>query len=143
MDTNSEENPDPIRFIWNVTPSSKLQQARSVIHPAFHYTPLANPNVARLEYNPLACSCEAVFNKYCPIDYNMKSIRCCFCQNIMPLPANYAKSISPKKLPYELMPENSTFEYKVDHRNQTQKNPNALPASSNKCFLFAIDLCIL
>lgn len=48
MEIDQEENPDSIRFIWNVTPNTKVQQARSVIHPAFHYTPLGNQNISRL-----------------------------------------------------------------------------------------------
>lgn len=57
MENEREDNPDSIRFIWNATPSSKQQQARSVIHPAFHYTPLANQAINKLEYTPLFCSC--------------------------------------------------------------------------------------
>jgi hypothetical protein len=48
MENEGEDNIDSIQFIWNVTPSSKVQQARSVIHPAFHYTPLGNQNIAKL-----------------------------------------------------------------------------------------------
>lgn len=98
-----------MRFIWNRTPSSKVQQARSIIHPAFHYTPLAVANVTRLEYAPLTCACEAVLNKFCPIDYTKKAVECCFCNAINPLPPQYAKTIAPGKLPYELAPHISTF----------------------------------
>lgn len=100
---------DSTRFIYNVTPKSKIQLAKSAIHPAFHYTPLEFPNITQLEYNPLTCACEAVFNKFCPIDYNNKTIKCCICGTITGLPGNYAKQIQPGKLPYEFMPANSTF----------------------------------
>lgn len=100
MENETEDNPDSIRFIWNVTPSSKVQQARSIIHPAFHYTPLGSQGINKLEYTPLFCSCEAVLNKFCSIDFNLKTVRCCFCQSSTPLPQAYVQSISPKKLPY-------------------------------------------
>lgn len=143
MENEREDNPDSIRFIWNATPSSKLQQARSVIHPAFHYTPLANQAKSKLEYTPLFCSCEAVLNKFCTIDYNLKTVRCCFCQTVTPLPQAYVQFISPKKLPYEFMPENSTFEYKLMNKAQNPPKANAMPKSSAKCLLFVLDLCIL
>lgn len=144
---------EPIRFTWNATPNSKVQQARSMIHPAFHYTPLASQNVPKLDYNPLVCSCEAIFNQYCPIDYHMKTITCCFCGVRTSLPPNYAKIISPEKLPYELMPEISTYDYgmqtPIHTHNQTlkvnsqEKKEKNLPVSSSHCFLFVVDLCLL
>ena len=140
MDTEIEDNPDSVRFIWNTTPSSKVQQARSVIHPAFHYTPLAATNVPRLEYAPLTCSCEAVFNKFSRIDFHRKTVECSFCNVSMPLPPNYAKAITPDKLPYELNPQISTFEYKIESKTPPKQD---LPATSNNCLLFLVDLCIL
>lgn len=95
--------------MYNTAPRTKIQLAKSYIHPAFHYTPLEFPNIPQLDYNPLTCACESVFNKFCPIDFNTKSIKCCICGMISPLPANYSKHIQPGKLPYELMPSNSTF----------------------------------
>jgi len=103
MDT-TQHIQDTIRFVWNTTPSSKVQQARCSIHPAFHYTPLGGESIISMEYTPLICTCEAVLNKFCSIDYNLKSVRCCFCHAVIPLPANYAKAISPQKLPFELSP---------------------------------------
>lgn len=100
---------DPLRFIYNVTPSSKVLQGKSAIPAAFHYTPQEKLACAQLKYAPLTCSCEAVFNSYCEINYNQKSVRCCFCGMSVQLPANYAQNISPQKLPYEFMAENSTF----------------------------------
>ena len=105
----NEDNPDAIRFVWNSTPSSKVQQARSIIHPALHYAPLAANDLPRLEYVPLTCTCEAILNKFCPIDYNKKTVECCMCNATNPLPPQYAKVISPDKLPYELMPHISSF----------------------------------
>lgn len=104
---------DSVRFIYNVTPRTKVQLAKSYIHPAFHYNPLEFPSISQLDYAPLTCACESIFNKFCPIDYNAKTIKCCICGNLTPLPANYAKHISPGKLPYEFMAANSTFEFKA------------------------------
>ena len=140
MDTEIDENPDSVRFIWNSTPSSKVQQARTIIHPAFHYTPLANTAVTRLEYAPLTCTCEAVFNKFSPIDFVRKTVECCFCNVVVPLPPNYAKVITPEKLPYELNPQISTFEYKIENKVAPKQD---LPLTSNNCLLFLVDLCIL
>ena len=100
---------DPIRFIYNVTPSTKILQGKSSIPAAFHYTPLSKLKSTFLEYSPLTCSCEAVFNPYCPIDFNQKSIRCCICGNVTQLPPNYAQHIHPHKLPYEFIHTNTTL----------------------------------
>jgi len=32
--------PNPLRFIYNKTPNTKILQGKSAIPPAFHYTPL-------------------------------------------------------------------------------------------------------
>jgi hypothetical protein len=145
MDPSEEENLDSIHFIWDITPNSKVQQARSAIHPAFHYTPyspLPRANDRSLEYTPLTCNCEAVFNKFCPVDFNLKSIRCCFCQAVSPLPPEYAKVISPQKLPYELMPANSTFQFHFEPKNSNHAQRTNLPATSAHCLLFVLDLCL-
>jgi hypothetical protein len=101
-----------MRFIYNTTPRTKIQLAKSYIHPAFHYTPLEYPNIAQIEYNPLTCGCEAVFSKFCPVDYNAKTIKCCICGIVTTMPPNYAKHIKPGQLPHELMPQNTTLEFK-------------------------------
>lgn len=138
---SGEDVEDTIRFIWNTTASSKVEQARCSIHPAFHYTPLGGENTVSIEYQPLMCTCEAVLNRYCPIDFNLKTVRCCFCQSVIPLPSNYAKAISPKKLPFELSPEYCSLEFKHEVKAQpAQKQP--LPLSSQNCLLFVVDLCI-
>ena len=103
---------DPVRFIYNVTPGTKILQGRSVIPAALHYTPRERMDIPRLEYLPMTCQCEAVFNSYCPINYNQKSVRCCICGNPTALPANYAQQINPQKLPYEFLPANTTLEFK-------------------------------
>ena len=95
-----EEFIEPVRFIYNCTPSSKVLQGKSAIPAALHYTPREKMNTNRLEYIPITCQCEAVFNYYCPINFNTKTIKCCICGNNSPLPANYAQHINPNKLPY-------------------------------------------
>lgn len=103
---------EPVRFIYNVTPSSKILQGKSAIPAAFHYTPQEKLTCNLLEYAPLTCSCEAVFNAHCEINFTQKTVRCCFCGINSQLPANYAQHISPHKLPYEFMAQNSTFEFR-------------------------------
>jgi protein transport protein SEC23 len=69
-------------------------------------------DTAFLEYAPLTCSCEAVFNPYCDINFNQKTARCCICDSVSLLPTNYAQHIQPNKLPYEFMAKNTTFEFR-------------------------------
>ena len=103
---------DPIRFIYNTTPSSKLLQGKSSIPAAFHYTPQERMQVQTIDYAPLTCSCEAVFNPFCEINFNQKTAKCCICGASTQLPTNYAQHIQPNKLPYEFMAQNSTIEFR-------------------------------
>lgn len=100
---------EPVRFVYNVTPSSRILQGKSAIPAAFHYTPQEKLKCAVLEYAPLTCACEAIYSTYCEINFQQKSVRCCFCGAINQLPHNYAQHIAPNKLPYELMEQNTTF----------------------------------
>jgi hypothetical protein len=50
------ETSNPLRFIYNHTPNTKILQGKSAIPPAFHYTPLADTNLAPINYIPLHCS---------------------------------------------------------------------------------------
>ena len=34
------QSPNPLRFIYNNTPNTKILQGKSAIPPAFHYAPL-------------------------------------------------------------------------------------------------------
>lgn len=102
-----------MRFVFNSTPNSKILQGKSAMPASFHYTPLEKMELARLEYNPLNCMCEAVLNPYCPINFAMKTVQCCICGAVTALPANYAKQIEPNKLPYELMQGNTTIEFRT------------------------------
>ncbi|CAM6001467.1 unnamed protein product [Sphagnum balticum] len=56
-------------------------------------------------------------NPFSHIDFNYKTVRCCFCGTVTALPPNYAQFIQPNKLPYELMPANTTYEYKIVNKN--------------------------
>jgi protein transport protein SEC23 len=103
---------DPIRFVYNTTPKTKILQGKSAIPSAFHYSPQEKIDVPLLEYCPLTCSCEAVYNPFCDLNFNQKTAKCCFCGNINQLPPNYAQHISPNKLPYEFMSKNTTLEFR-------------------------------
>jgi hypothetical protein len=37
--SEDEEGVEPVRFIYNMTPNSKILQAKSAIPAAFHYSP--------------------------------------------------------------------------------------------------------
>jgi hypothetical protein len=41
MAEQEDQQEDPIRFIYNVTPNTKILQGKSAIPAAFHYTPLS------------------------------------------------------------------------------------------------------
>lgn len=49
------EQPNPVRFVYNSTPNTKILQGKSAIPPAFHYTPLES-TLTPLNYVPLHCS---------------------------------------------------------------------------------------
>lgn len=107
-------------------------QGKSAIPAALHYTPQQKSNYAFLEYAPLTCACEAVFNCYSPIDFNQKTVRCCICGLSSQLPANYAQSIAPGKLPHEFMASNTTFEFR--------SGPKAVNYRTS--YLFVVDINI-
>lgn len=73
---------------------------RIAVPPAVHYSPLANLEIATLEYTPVTCKCEAMLNKFNPINFNLKTFTCVFCQTVQQLPPGYANQISPDRLPY-------------------------------------------
>ena len=79
------------------------------------------------------CRCEGYLNKFCSVNYESKTVYCCFCKTPNSLPAKYAQNLMPGKLPFELMPGNSTFEFE-------QKNPQQTEAS--QAYMFVVDLCI-
>lgn len=133
-----DSEPD-IKFVWNATPNSKVQQARSIIHPAFHYTPFSEQNITTVDYPPLLCSCEALLNKFCTIDFSRKTVKCCFCNATVNLPPNYAKNIEPDRLPYEFIYDSMEF---VTKNKKSQVNNIQIPSSSSNCFLFVVDLCL-
>lgn len=126
-----ENEANPIRFIYNATPNTKILQGKSAIPPAFHYTPLENQHLQPMNYVPLHCTqCEAAMNPYCPINMQQKTVRCCICGAILPLPPNYAQHIQPNKLPYEFMEQYTTIEYKS----------NLKTANHRYSYLFVIDI---
>lgn len=120
--SEESEKVDPVRFVYNSTPNSKILQAKSAIPAAFHYTPQEKMDVIRLDYIPITCQCEAILNYYCPINFQAKTVRCCICGNMMALPPNYAQHIQPHKLPFEFMQKNTTIEFKTGARVNNYRN---------------------
>jgi hypothetical protein len=41
-----------------------------------------------------------MLNKFNPINFNLKTFTCVFCQTVQQLPPGYANQISPDRLPY-------------------------------------------
>jgi protein transport protein SEC23 len=95
MDFYEEENRDAVRFSWNALPTSKLEALRITVPLAVHYTPLANIELACLEYAPHTCKCEAVLNKFTQVNFGNKTFLCQFCGVQQQLPPAYSNQISP------------------------------------------------
>lgn len=106
---------------------------KSSIHPAVHYTPLEEDEVYSLTYNPLSCTCGAIMNGYCPIDYASKTIRCCLCNTSERMPANYAQNIKPDNLPFELGTSEASYEF---------KSPAPKNVQYRTSYIFVVDLCV-
>lgn len=131
MDFYEEEGRDAVRLSWNVVPNSKLEAVRIAVPLAVHYTPLANIELASLEYTPHTCKCEAVLNKFTPVNFMTKNFLCQFCGTQQQLPASYSNQITPEMLPYEMTKECSTFECQL-----TEK-------ATPRAYLFVMDLCMI
>lgn len=120
-----------MRFIYNQTPSTRILQAKSSIPAALHYTPLEKMDLPRLEYVPITCQCEALFSHYSHINYNQKTVTCCFCRATTSLPANYAQKIHPNQLPYEFMEGNTTLEFKSGGKVSNYRSSYILVVDTN------------
>ena len=80
MDFYEEEANDAVRFSWNKFVSTKQMLTRAVVPMGCLYTPKKDlENIAYVEYDPLKCSCEAIINPFCNIDYQNKYWLCPFC----------------------------------------------------------------
>jgi protein transport protein SEC23 len=89
-----------------------------IIPLGFHYTPLIkNENIPLLEYEPLRCrNCNSVISPLFPFSVRGKKWECPFCNIQMVFPKNYSDFMTDENLPAELLPENSTVEYKLNKK---------------------------
>jgi protein transport protein SEC23 len=133
MDTNSTDDANGIKFTWNVLPNNKLDANKLIVPIGFHYTPVKKvDNLQLLEYDPLRCSqCKSVNNPHFTRNYKAKYWECAFCKNKNNFPPEYANFISETTLPIELLPENTTVEYKLSKKE-----------SNWPIFIFLIDTAI-
>lgn len=133
--TSSEEM-SGTRLSFHCWPSSRLEATRSVAPFGALYSPLKKlpaqcaPPTA-LPYDPIRCSCHAVLNPYCQVDFRSKLWVCNFCQKRNHFPPHYADAISETNLPAELIPQYGTCEYEI----------TTVPDQGAPCFLFCIDTC--
>ena len=132
MEENIDER-NGLKFVWNILPNSRTDMTKIIIPLGFHYTPLIkNENIPLLEYDPLRCrNCNSVISPLFPFSVRGKKWECPFCNIQMVFPKNYSDFMTDENLPAELLPENSTVEYKLN------KKENNFPV-----FLFLIDTSI-
>ena len=132
MDENTEEK-NGIKFVWNILPNSRTDMTKIVIPIGFHYTPLIkNENIPLLEYDPLRCrNCSSVISPLFPYSVRGKKWECPFCGIQMMFPKNYSDFMTEENLPAEILPENSTVEYKLNRKE-----------NNNPIFLFLLDTSI-
>lgn len=133
IDTQSSEEQNGIKFIWNILPSTRQDMTKIVIPVGFHYTPcIQNENLQILEYEPLKCiKCQSIISPLFPYNVRTKYWECPFCNSKISFPKNYADFISETNLPAELLIENTTVEYKLNKKE-----------SNYPIFYFLIDTAI-
>ena len=117
MEENIDEK-NGLKFVWNILPNSRIDMTKIVIPIGFHYTPLIkNENIPLLEYEPLRCrNCNSVISPLFPFSVRGKKWECPFCNIQMNFPKNYSNFMTDENLPAELLPENSTVEYKLNRK---------------------------
>jgi protein transport protein SEC23 len=135
-DVTASEEMSGTRLSFHCWPSSRLEATRSVAPFGALYTPLKKlpPQCApqtTLPYDPIRCSCHAVLNPYCQVDFRSKLWVCPFCLQRNHFPPHYADNISETNLPAELIPQYATCEYELQ----------TVPDQGPPCFLFVIDTC--
>ena len=137
MDVAASEEISGARFSFHVWPSSRLEATRCIAPFGVLYTPLKNVSQSgsappqALPYEPIRCSCHAVLNPYCQVDYRSKLWVCPFCLQRNHFPPHYADNITESNLPAELIPQYTTCEYEL----------GAVPGQGPPCFLFVVDTC--
>lgn len=124
------------RLSFHCWPSSRIEATRSIAPFGALYTPLkklpqqcAPPQA--LPYDPIRCTCHAVLNPYCQVDFRSKLWVCPFCLQRNHFPPHYAENITETNLPAELIPQYTTCEYELQN----------VPDQGPPCFLFVIDTC--
>ena len=117
MEENIDEK-NGLKFVWNILPNSRIDMTKIVIPIGFHYTPLIkNENIPLLEYEPLRCrNCNSVISPLFPFSVRGKKWECPFCNIQINFPKNYSDFMTEENLPAELLPENSTVEYKLNKK---------------------------
>ena len=117
MEENIDER-NGLKFVWNILPNSRTDMTKIIIPLGFHYTPLIkNENIPLLEYDPLRCrNCNSVISPLFPFSVRGKKWECPFCNIQMVFPKNYSDFMTDENLPAELLPENSTVEYKLNKK---------------------------
>jgi protein transport protein SEC23 len=114
-----EENErNGLKFVWNILPNSRTDMTKIIIPLGFHYTPLVkNENIPLLEYEPLRCrNCNSVISPLFPFSVRAKKWECPFCNIQINFPKTYSDFMTDENLPAELLPENSTVEYKLNKK---------------------------
>ncbi len=130
-----EEERNGIRFSWNEWPHSKIDAERAVVPVGCLYTPLKQvEGMPILQYDPVRCknsNCMAVLNPWCQTDIRSKLWTCPFCLTRNGFPPHYAENITEVNLPAELIPQYTTIEYELPHRE-----------AGPPVFLFVVDVAI-
>ena len=78
-----------------------------------------------------ACTCRALLNPYCQVDFRSKLWVCPFCAARNYFPPHYAENISKQNLPAELIPQFSSVEYELP----------SIPNAGPPVFIFVVDAC--
>jgi len=134
-DVAASEEMTGTRLSFHCWPSSRLEATRSVVPFGCLYTPLKKCSLSpdqALPYDPVRCSCHAVLNPYCQVDFRSKLWVCPFCLQRNHFPPHYADNITEQNLPAELIPQYVVTEYELQ----------TVPPAGPPCFLFCVDTCV-
>ena len=115
MDPAVYENMSGVRSTYLALPNSQALLDQLEAPLALQYTPKKDiEELQCLDYNPVKCSCGAIVNPYCTINYNSKSWFCCVCQKNNKFPGFYAQNLDSNALFPELLKENFVVEYEMN-----------------------------
>lgn len=96
-DVTTSEDMTGTRLSFHCWPSSRLEATRSVAPFGALYSPIKKLPVdycVTVPYDPIRCSCHAVLNPYCQVDFRSKLWVCPFCLQRNHFPPHYADNIS-------------------------------------------------